>query len=165
MFINSYLQPLLHTLLPSLQGVPEDLLFFYQSVRQGGGVARVDQCLLVYRYHEKATTHSVTESVPLSYAHTHTDLDTMLSLHLLTAAHWHPRFSQGSILSRTNMHTHIRTHVFVILRFSEYVFGIPDTFPSYESGISACFLLSVECLVSLRHCREGIRSCREPCLR
>ncbi|XP_074485189.1 queuosine-tRNA galactosyltransferase isoform X3 [Sebastes fasciatus] len=43
------------------KGVPEDLLFFYQSLRQGGGVARVDQCLLVYRYHEKATTHSVTE--------------------------------------------------------------------------------------------------------
>lgn len=49
----------------SLQGVPEDLLFFYQSIRQGGGVFRVDQCLLVYRYHEKATTHSVSESVPL----------------------------------------------------------------------------------------------------
>ncbi|XP_060905621.1 UDP-GlcNAc:betaGal beta-1,3-N-acetylglucosaminyltransferase-like protein 1 isoform X1 [Labrus mixtus] len=45
------------------KGVPEDLLFFYQSIRQGGGVARVDECLLVYRYHEKATTHSVTESV------------------------------------------------------------------------------------------------------
>lgn len=43
------------------KGVPEDLLFFYQSLRQGGGVARVDQCLLVYRYHEKAATHSVTE--------------------------------------------------------------------------------------------------------
>ncbi|TWW59555.1 UDP-GlcNAc:betaGal beta-1,3-N-acetylglucosaminyltransferase-like protein 1 isoform X2 [Takifugu flavidus] len=43
------------------KGVPEDLLFFYQSIRQGGGVFRVDQCLLVYRYHEKATTHSVSE--------------------------------------------------------------------------------------------------------
>uniref|UniRef100_A0AAQ4R3P8 UDP-GlcNAc:betaGal beta-1,3-N-acetylglucosaminyltransferase-like 1 n=1 Tax=Gasterosteus aculeatus aculeatus TaxID=481459 RepID=A0AAQ4R3P8_GASAC len=43
------------------KGVPEDLLFFYQSLRQRGGVARVDQCLLVYRYHEKAATHSVTE--------------------------------------------------------------------------------------------------------
>ncbi|TMS23399.1 UDP-GlcNAc:betaGal beta-1,3-N-acetylglucosaminyltransferase-like protein 1 [Larimichthys crocea] len=29
------------------KGVPEDLLFFYHSIRQGGGVARVDQCLLV----------------------------------------------------------------------------------------------------------------------
>lgn len=48
-----------------LQGVPEDLLFFYQSIRRGRGVFRVDQCLLVYRYHEKATTHSVSESVPL----------------------------------------------------------------------------------------------------
>ncbi|XP_040003101.1 UDP-GlcNAc:betaGal beta-1,3-N-acetylglucosaminyltransferase-like protein 1 isoform X3 [Xiphias gladius] len=43
------------------KGVPEDLLFFYQSLRQGGGLSRVNQCLLVYRYHEKATTHSVTE--------------------------------------------------------------------------------------------------------
>ncbi|XP_030270048.1 queuosine-tRNA galactosyltransferase isoform X2 [Sparus aurata] len=43
------------------KGVPEDLLFFYQSFRQGGGVARVDQCLLVYRYHEKGATHSVKE--------------------------------------------------------------------------------------------------------
>uniref|UniRef100_A0A3Q3XRJ9 Glycosyltransferase 2-like domain-containing protein n=1 Tax=Mola mola TaxID=94237 RepID=A0A3Q3XRJ9_MOLML len=43
------------------KGVPEDLLFFYQSIRQGGVVARVDQCLLVYRYHEKAATHSVAE--------------------------------------------------------------------------------------------------------
>nr|XP_057935910.1 UDP-GlcNAc:betaGal beta-1,3-N-acetylglucosaminyltransferase-like protein 1 isoform X1 [Doryrhamphus excisus] len=43
------------------KGVPEDLIFFYQSLRQGGGVARVDQCLVVYRYHEKATTHSVKE--------------------------------------------------------------------------------------------------------
>uniref|UniRef100_A0A667Z7G5 UDP-GlcNAc:betaGal beta-1,3-N-acetylglucosaminyltransferase-like 1 n=2 Tax=Myripristis murdjan TaxID=586833 RepID=A0A667Z7G5_9TELE len=43
------------------KGVPEDLLFFYQSLRQGGGVARVDHCLVVYRYHEKAATHSVLE--------------------------------------------------------------------------------------------------------
>nr|XP_020476677.1 UDP-GlcNAc:betaGal beta-1,3-N-acetylglucosaminyltransferase-like protein 1 isoform X2 [Monopterus albus] len=43
------------------KGVPEDLLFFYQSLRLGGGLSRVDECLLVYRYHEKAATHSVTE--------------------------------------------------------------------------------------------------------
>ncbi|XP_037546115.1 UDP-GlcNAc:betaGal beta-1,3-N-acetylglucosaminyltransferase-like protein 1 [Nematolebias whitei] len=43
------------------KGVPEDLLFFYQLLRQGGSLFRVDQSLLVYRYHEKATTHSVTE--------------------------------------------------------------------------------------------------------
>ncbi|XP_064817754.1 queuosine-tRNA galactosyltransferase-like, partial [Oncorhynchus masou masou] len=42
-------------------GVPEDLLWFYQSVGQGGGVVRVDQCLLVYRYHQQAATHSVLE--------------------------------------------------------------------------------------------------------
>ncbi|KAM9492926.1 queuosine-tRNA galactosyltransferase isoform 5-T10 [Salvelinus alpinus] len=43
------------------KGVPEDLLWFYQSVGQGGGVVRVDQCLLVYRYHQQAATHSVME--------------------------------------------------------------------------------------------------------
>ncbi|KAJ8371799.1 hypothetical protein AAFF_G00299770 [Aldrovandia affinis] len=43
------------------KGVPEDLLFFYQSLRQGGGVASVEECLLVYRYHEQAASHSVLE--------------------------------------------------------------------------------------------------------
>ncbi|TRY92139.1 hypothetical protein DNTS_031453 [Danionella cerebrum] len=43
------------------KGVPEDLLFFYQSLRCGGGVVRVDECLLVYRYHPLAATHSVLE--------------------------------------------------------------------------------------------------------
>uniref|UniRef100_A0A3P8VXH2 UDP-GlcNAc:betaGal beta-1,3-N-acetylglucosaminyltransferase-like 1 n=1 Tax=Cynoglossus semilaevis TaxID=244447 RepID=A0A3P8VXH2_CYNSE len=43
------------------KGVPEDLLFFYQSLRHGGGVSRVNQCLLIYRYHEKAATHSISE--------------------------------------------------------------------------------------------------------
>uniref|UniRef100_A0A3B3X295 Glycosyltransferase 2-like domain-containing protein n=1 Tax=Poecilia mexicana TaxID=48701 RepID=A0A3B3X295_9TELE len=43
------------------KGVPEDLLFFYQFLRQGGSPLRLDQRLLVYRYHEAAATHSVTE--------------------------------------------------------------------------------------------------------
>uniref|UniRef100_A0A3Q2ZH74 UDP-GlcNAc:betaGal beta-1,3-N-acetylglucosaminyltransferase-like 1 n=1 Tax=Kryptolebias marmoratus TaxID=37003 RepID=A0A3Q2ZH74_KRYMA len=43
------------------KGLPEDLLFFYQLLRRGGSLFRVDRSLLVYRYHEKATTHSVTE--------------------------------------------------------------------------------------------------------
>uniref|UniRef100_A0A3P9H856 UDP-GlcNAc:betaGal beta-1,3-N-acetylglucosaminyltransferase like 1 n=1 Tax=Oryzias latipes TaxID=8090 RepID=A0A3P9H856_ORYLA len=43
------------------KGVPEDLLFFYQHLRQGGSLVRVNECLLVYRYHEEAATHSVTE--------------------------------------------------------------------------------------------------------
>ncbi|XP_058236640.1 UDP-GlcNAc:betaGal beta-1,3-N-acetylglucosaminyltransferase-like protein 1 isoform X2 [Hemibagrus wyckioides] len=43
------------------KGVPEDLLWFYQSLRRGGGVIRVDECLLIYRYHEQAATHSVLE--------------------------------------------------------------------------------------------------------
>ncbi|XP_067296774.1 queuosine-tRNA galactosyltransferase isoform X2 [Pseudorasbora parva] len=43
------------------KGVPEDLIFFYQSLRCGGSVVRVDECLLVYRYHERAATHSVLE--------------------------------------------------------------------------------------------------------
>ncbi|XP_060716496.1 UDP-GlcNAc:betaGal beta-1,3-N-acetylglucosaminyltransferase-like protein 1 isoform X1 [Tachysurus vachellii] len=43
------------------KGVPEDLLWFYQCLRQGGGLIRVDECLLIYRYHEQAATHSVLE--------------------------------------------------------------------------------------------------------
>ncbi|XP_066441947.1 queuosine-tRNA galactosyltransferase isoform X2 [Eleutherodactylus coqui] len=43
------------------QGTPEDLLFFYDHLRKGGGVHRVDECLLQYRYHEHATTHSISE--------------------------------------------------------------------------------------------------------
>ncbi|KAM4664655.1 LOW QUALITY PROTEIN: queuosine-tRNA galactosyltransferase [Discoglossus pictus] len=43
------------------KGSPEDLLFFYEHLRKDGGVHRVDECLLQYRYHEKAATHSVSE--------------------------------------------------------------------------------------------------------
>ncbi|XP_026883407.2 UDP-GlcNAc:betaGal beta-1,3-N-acetylglucosaminyltransferase-like protein 1 isoform X2 [Electrophorus electricus] len=43
------------------KGVAEDLLLFYSSLRLGGGVVRVDECLLVYRYHKLAATHSVLE--------------------------------------------------------------------------------------------------------
>uniref|UniRef100_A0A8C5SD63 Uncharacterized protein n=1 Tax=Laticauda laticaudata TaxID=8630 RepID=A0A8C5SD63_LATLA len=44
-----------------LQGTPEDLLFFYEHLRKGGEVFRVDQCLLLYRYHAQAATHAVLE--------------------------------------------------------------------------------------------------------
>ncbi|NWX85722.1 B3GNL protein, partial [Nothoprocta pentlandii] len=43
------------------KGVPEDLLFFYKHIEKGGDVFRVDQCLLLYRYHPQAATHSVLE--------------------------------------------------------------------------------------------------------
>ncbi|XP_032817203.2 queuosine-tRNA galactosyltransferase isoform X5 [Petromyzon marinus] len=43
------------------KGVPEDLLFFYQLLRLGSRPLRVDQCLLTYRYHRTAATHSVLE--------------------------------------------------------------------------------------------------------
>uniref|UniRef100_A0A4X2L5F5 UDP-GlcNAc:betaGal beta-1,3-N-acetylglucosaminyltransferase like 1 n=1 Tax=Vombatus ursinus TaxID=29139 RepID=A0A4X2L5F5_VOMUR len=43
-------------------GVPEDLLFFYHHLRKGGEVFLVEQCLLLYRYHPYAATHSVLES-------------------------------------------------------------------------------------------------------
>ncbi|XP_060027671.1 UDP-GlcNAc:betaGal beta-1,3-N-acetylglucosaminyltransferase-like protein 1 isoform X5 [Erinaceus europaeus] len=49
------------------QGVPEDLLFFYQHLRKGGGVQRVDQSLLLYRYHPLAATHSVLEATIWSH--------------------------------------------------------------------------------------------------
>uniref|UniRef100_A0A8D0T3E2 UDP-GlcNAc:betaGal beta-1,3-N-acetylglucosaminyltransferase like 1 n=1 Tax=Sus scrofa TaxID=9823 RepID=A0A8D0T3E2_PIG len=44
------------------RGVPEDLLFFYEHLRKGGGVVRVDRSLLVYRYHPAAATHAVLET-------------------------------------------------------------------------------------------------------
>uniref|UniRef100_A0A8C5UWY4 UDP-GlcNAc:betaGal beta-1,3-N-acetylglucosaminyltransferase like 1 n=2 Tax=Microcebus murinus TaxID=30608 RepID=A0A8C5UWY4_MICMU len=44
------------------QGVPEDLLLFYQHLRKGGGAVRVDQTLLLYRYHPQAATRSVLEA-------------------------------------------------------------------------------------------------------
>ncbi|XP_053232103.1 UDP-GlcNAc:betaGal beta-1,3-N-acetylglucosaminyltransferase-like protein 1 isoform X2 [Podarcis raffonei] len=43
------------------KGTPEDLLFFYEHLRKGGGVFRVNQRLLLYRYHPQAATHSVLE--------------------------------------------------------------------------------------------------------
>ncbi|KAM3660579.1 UDP-GlcNAc:betaGal beta-1,3-N-acetylglucosaminyltransferase-like protein 1 isoform X1 [Ammospiza caudacuta] len=43
------------------KGVPEDLLFFYDHLQKGGGVLRVNHCLLLYRYHPQAATHSVLE--------------------------------------------------------------------------------------------------------
>ncbi|XP_066474683.1 queuosine-tRNA galactosyltransferase isoform X2 [Tiliqua scincoides] len=43
------------------KGTPEDLMFFYEHIRKGGGVFRVDECLLLYRYHPQAATHSVLE--------------------------------------------------------------------------------------------------------
>uniref|UniRef100_W5N9B8 UDP-GlcNAc:betaGal beta-1,3-N-acetylglucosaminyltransferase-like 1 n=1 Tax=Lepisosteus oculatus TaxID=7918 RepID=W5N9B8_LEPOC len=43
------------------KGVPEDLLFFYASLRKGGGLLRVDECLLTYRYHPQAASLAVHE--------------------------------------------------------------------------------------------------------
>ncbi|XP_078231192.1 queuosine-tRNA galactosyltransferase isoform X1 [Callithrix jacchus] len=45
------------------RGVPEDLLFFYEHLRKGGSVIRVDQSLLLYRYHPQAATHSVLDGI------------------------------------------------------------------------------------------------------
>ena len=43
------------------KGVPEDLIFFYQHLRHGGRIFRVDKELLTYRYHKNATTFTVTD--------------------------------------------------------------------------------------------------------
>ncbi|XP_039357285.1 UDP-GlcNAc:betaGal beta-1,3-N-acetylglucosaminyltransferase-like protein 1 isoform X4 [Mauremys reevesii] len=63
------------------KGVPEDLLFFYDHIRKGGGVFRVDQCLLQYRYHPQAATHSVLEilwkSSPLELADGEEEMETI----------------------------------------------------------------------------------------
>ncbi|XP_060076510.1 UDP-GlcNAc:betaGal beta-1,3-N-acetylglucosaminyltransferase-like protein 1 [Ylistrum balloti] len=41
------------------KGVPEDLIFFYRHLELGGGLFRVDEDLVMYRYHPQATTFSV----------------------------------------------------------------------------------------------------------
>ncbi|XP_065161041.1 queuosine-tRNA galactosyltransferase-like isoform X2 [Atheta coriaria] len=43
------------------KGTPEDLIFFYEHINNDGRVARVDETLLIYRYHEEATTFSIKE--------------------------------------------------------------------------------------------------------
>lgn len=40
-------------------GTPEDLIFFYDHVDAGGDLYRVDKELLIYTYHENATTFSI----------------------------------------------------------------------------------------------------------
>ncbi|CAL8130690.1 unnamed protein product [Orchesella dallaii] len=45
------------------KGTPEDLIFFYKHLDQNGMVARVDEELMVYRYHSSATTFSVTDEI------------------------------------------------------------------------------------------------------
>lgn len=98
----------------SLQGVPEDLLFFYQSLQQGGGMVRVDRCLLVYRYHENAATHSVTESVLTPPHHHHLAIHTHTRAHILRHSvdppptHSCPLAS--TIFSTWDSHTNVHTH-------------------------------------------------------
>lgn len=43
------------------KGTPEDLLFFYNHLDAGGTLRRIDEVLLIYRYHSDATTFSVDE--------------------------------------------------------------------------------------------------------
>ncbi|XP_071796520.1 queuosine-tRNA galactosyltransferase-like [Asterias amurensis] len=43
------------------KGTPEDLLFLLEHLRLGGSVHRVNQCLLMYRYHPAAATNSVSK--------------------------------------------------------------------------------------------------------
>jgi len=40
-------------------GIPEDLLFLYRHLRAGGGLMRVDEALLVYRYHAQCASFRV----------------------------------------------------------------------------------------------------------
>lgn len=47
------------------KGTPEDLLYFYSHLDAGGTVRRIDEVLLIYRYHPDATTFSVDELVDL----------------------------------------------------------------------------------------------------
>jgi len=43
------------------KGVPEDLIFFYSHLSHGGSLTRVDQDLLMYRFHPQCQTFSVKE--------------------------------------------------------------------------------------------------------
>ncbi|ELT91284.1 hypothetical protein CAPTEDRAFT_97415 [Capitella teleta] len=43
------------------KGTPEDLIFFYKHLSAGGRIHRVDEELIVYRYHPDAETFSVLE--------------------------------------------------------------------------------------------------------
>ncbi|CAG2235945.1 UDP-GlcNAc:betaGal beta-1,3-N-acetylglucosaminyltransferase-like protein 1 [Mytilus edulis] len=43
------------------KGVPEDLIFFYKHLNLGGTVMRIDEDLLMYRYHQTSATFSVKE--------------------------------------------------------------------------------------------------------
>ena len=43
------------------KGTPEDLIFFYRHLDLGGKLLRVDQPVLMYRYHAAAATFSVSE--------------------------------------------------------------------------------------------------------
>ena len=47
------------------KGTPEDLIFFYHHLDLGGKINRVDEILLIYRYHPLQTTFSVDELVNL----------------------------------------------------------------------------------------------------
>lgn len=42
-------------------GVPEDLIFFYKHLDLGGTLMRIDEDLLMYRYHQTSATFSVKE--------------------------------------------------------------------------------------------------------
>ncbi|XP_074649398.1 queuosine-tRNA galactosyltransferase-like [Tubulanus polymorphus] len=41
------------------KGTPEDLIFFFKHLELGGSLHRLDECLLMYRYHPDATTFSI----------------------------------------------------------------------------------------------------------
>lgn len=43
------------------KGTPEDLIFFFRHLQLGGKVFRHPDDLLVYRYHQTATTFSIDE--------------------------------------------------------------------------------------------------------
>lgn len=41
------------------KGTPEDLIFFYKHLELGGSISRLNEVLLLYRYHPEATTFSI----------------------------------------------------------------------------------------------------------
>lgn len=43
------------------KGIPEDLIFFYEHLNNGGKLHLVTKVLMTYRYHTGAATFSVSE--------------------------------------------------------------------------------------------------------
>ena len=42
-------------------GMPEDIIFYYNHLDAGGTLGRVDEPLIIYRYHKHSTTFTISQ--------------------------------------------------------------------------------------------------------